>query len=171
MEKKQYTKKGNINLQKTATLDISKSGYASLAYDSKPGVVSGKTTEEVYEKLEIISDLDAMRMLDPEAYKTFTSLPSPWQNKLEGKPEEIDDLDYLIKWTEENMLSNKYDIRAVAYNGIKGLKSRYGDDTEINVSSPDENDARGNIWRFKGNAAGDITAQSANEFFQKLAVY
>ena len=45
VEKKQYTNKGNINLQKTATLDISKSGYASLAYDSKPGVVSGKTAD------------------------------------------------------------------------------------------------------------------------------
>ena len=31
------------------------------------------------------------------------------------------------------------------------MQNRYGDDTEINVSSPDENDARGNIWRFRGD--------------------
>ena len=141
----------NYRQRDAATLDISKSGYASLAYNNKPGVVSGKTIKEVYEKLGIVSDLDAMRMMDPEAYKTFMSLPSPWQNKLDGKPEEADNMGYLIKWVEEQMLSNKPDIRAVAYNGIKGLKSRYGDDTEINVSSPDENDARGDIWRFRGD--------------------
>ncbi|MBQ9567406.1 MAG: hypothetical protein IJR31_04935, partial [Lachnospiraceae bacterium] len=33
---------------------------------------------------------------------------------------------------------------------VKGMQKRYGDDTEINVSSPDENDARGSMWRFGG---------------------
>jgi len=135
VEKKQYTNKGNINLQKTATLDISKSGYASLAYDSRFGVVNGKTTEEVYEKLGIISDYDAWRIKDPNSYEKFQkNLQEAFEYKKSDNEEMFDKTfkaagSFATNWFEEQILTQKYDFRAVAYNGIHDLKNRYGDDT------------------------------------------
>ena len=146
---KQPVGKRSVNIEPAAKMNISKTGYASLAYDNRPFVVSGKTTEEVYEKLGIVSEIDAMRIMDPEAYKKYLSMPKLETNKYADKPVE-NDMSFLINWIEEKMLSNKYDIRAVAYTAVKGMQKRYGDDTEINVSSPDENDARGSMWRFGG---------------------
>ena len=155
--KKQNAEKRRINLQKPATLDISKSGYASLAYDSRSGVVNGKTTEEVYEKLGIISDYDAWRIKDPNSYEKFQKiLQEAFEYKKSDNEEMFDKTfkaagSFATNWFEEQILTQKYDFRAVVYNGIHDLKNRYGDDTEINVSSPNENDARGNIWRFRGD--------------------
>ena len=152
----QSAAKNKMDLKKSATLDISKSGYASLAYDNRPGVVSGKTTEEVYEKLGIISDDDAWRIKDPNSYEKFQKI---LQEAFEYKKSDNEEMfvktfkaagSYATNWFVEQILTQKYDFRAVAYNGIKGLKNRYGDDTEVNVSSLNENDARGDIWRFKG---------------------
>ena len=153
---KQPVGKRSVNIEPAAKMNISKTGYASLAYDGRPFSVSGKSMEETMEILGIIDTMDAWRMKDPESYEKHGKIvQEAYEYRKSGNEEMfVKTLDaassFFLSWVKEQMATEKYDFRAVAYNGIRGLKSRYGDDTEINVSSPDENDARGSMWRFGG---------------------
>ena len=154
---KQPVGKRSVNIEPAAKMNISKTGYASLAYDNRPFVVSGKTTEEVYEKLGIISTYDTMRIMDPAAYKKHRALLNEAFNYGKEGNEELSDKyrkeasSYFLNWAIDKIESGTLgNMQRAAYTAVKGMQKRYGDDTEINVSSPDENDARGSMWRFGG---------------------
>ena len=154
---KQPVGKKSVNIEPAAKVNISKTGYASLAY-SVPSVIesNGRTLQEMDDALGLMSDRDTMRIMDPSAYekceKMYTNaceLLSAGDEK-QGRKLQKEAMTFALEWFAKQESMYPYDIRAVAYTAVKGMQKRYGDDTEINVSSPDENDARGSMWRFGG---------------------